>query len=98
MAATSPYDDATVIDLVADIKAIVPPYVRISRVLRDIPVKFITAGMKDSLRGPVKQRMQEKGIGMPLHTLPRVRAPRARRHGRRRTCIEAARLRSIRRA
>lgn len=56
-----PYDDETMIDLVADIKAIVPPYVRISRVLRDIPVKFITAGLKDSLRGPVKKRMQEKG-------------------------------------
>jgi elongator complex protein 3 len=35
--------------------------VRISRVLRDIPVKFITAGLKNSLRGPVKQRMQAKG-------------------------------------
>jgi elongator complex protein 3 len=56
-----PYDDATMIDLVADIKAIVPPYVRISRVLRDIPVKFISAGLKDSLRGPVKARMHEKG-------------------------------------
>jgi len=56
-----PYDDETMIDLVADIKAIVPPYVRISRVLRDIPVKFITAGLKDSLRGPVKKRMQIKG-------------------------------------
>jgi elongator complex protein 3 len=56
-----PYDDDTLLDLVADIKAIVPRYVRISRVLRDIPVKFITAGYKDSLRGPVKKRMQEKG-------------------------------------
>jgi len=56
-----PNDNATMIDLVAEIKAVVPPYVRISRVLRDIPVKFITAGMKDSLRGPVKQRMREKG-------------------------------------
>jgi len=56
-----PYDDATMIDLVAEIKALVPPYVRISRVLRDIPVKFITAGLKNSLRGPVKQRMREKG-------------------------------------
>ena len=56
-----PYDNETMIDLVADIKAIVPPYVRISRVLRDIPVKFITAGLKDSIRGPVKKRMQAKG-------------------------------------
>jgi elongator complex protein 3 len=35
--------------------------VRISRVLRDIPVKFITAGLRDSLRGPVKKRLQEQG-------------------------------------
>jgi elongator complex protein 3 len=40
----------------------VPKYVRISRVLRDIPVKFIVAGYKDSLRGPVKKRMQAKGL------------------------------------
>ena len=57
-----PYSDSTLLDLVADIKAIVPKYVRISRVLRDIPVKFIVAGYKDSLRGPVKKKMQEKGI------------------------------------
>ena len=57
-----PYNNSTLLDLVAGIKAIVPKYVRISRVLRDIPVKFITAGYKDSLRGPVKKRMQEKGL------------------------------------
>jgi elongator complex protein 3 len=57
-----PYNNSTLLDLVADIKAIVPKYVRISRVLRDIPVKFITAGYKDSLRGPVKKRMQAKGL------------------------------------
>ena len=57
-----PYDDNTLLDLVVGIKAVVPPYVRISRVLRDIPVKFIVAGYKDSLRGPVKKRMQEKGL------------------------------------
>ena len=58
----TPYDNSTLLDLVAEIKAIVPKYVRISRVLRDIPVKFITAGYKDSLRGPVKKRMQDKGL------------------------------------
>jgi len=57
-----PYDNSTLLDLVAEIKAAVPKYVRISRVLRDIPVKFIVAGYKDSLRGPVKRRMQTKGI------------------------------------
>ncbi|MFC2020102.1 elongator complex protein 3, partial [Chloroflexota bacterium] len=57
-----PYDAAVLIDLLADIKAAVPRYVRISRVLRDIPSKYITGGPRDSLRGAVKQRMKEKGI------------------------------------
>jgi elongator complex protein 3 len=56
-----PYDNRAMLNLVADIKATVPKYVRISRVLRDIPVKFVVAGCKDSLRGPVKKMMREKG-------------------------------------
>ena len=57
-----PYDDATMLDLVARIKSLVPKYVRISRVLREIPAKFITGGVKDSLRQPLKARMEELGI------------------------------------
>ncbi len=57
-----PYGVKTMINLMIDIKSIVPKYVRISRVLRDIPAKFITAGCKDSLRGVVKQRMKQRGI------------------------------------
>jgi elongator complex protein 3 len=57
-----PYEISTMINLMADIKSIVPKYVRISRVLRDIPAKYITAGCKDSLRGVVKQRMKRKGM------------------------------------
>jgi len=57
-----PYDVKTMVNLMIDIKSIVPKYVRISRVLRDIPAKFITAGCKDSLRGVVKQRMKQRGI------------------------------------
>ena len=57
-----PYEISTMVNLMVDIKSIVPKYVRISRVLRDIPAKFITAGCKDSLRGVVKQRMKRKGI------------------------------------
>jgi len=54
-----PYADDTMINLVADIKSIVPRYVRISRVLRDIPSKFIVGGLKDSLRDVVKERMKQ---------------------------------------
>ena len=57
-----PYDDETMIDLIIKIKSIVPKYVRISRVLRDIPSKFIVGGLKDSLRDIVKERMRQEGI------------------------------------
>jgi elongator complex protein 3 len=57
-----PYDAKTMVNLMVEIKLIVPKYVRISRVLRDIPTKFITAGCKDSLRGVVRQRMKQRGI------------------------------------
>jgi elongator complex protein 3 len=57
-----PYDDDTMINLIVSIKSIVPKYVRISRVLRDIPAKFIVGGLKDSLRDLVKQRMSQQVI------------------------------------
>ncbi|OGN95824.1 MAG: tRNA uridine(34) 5-carboxymethylaminomethyl modification radical SAM/GNAT enzyme Elp3 [Chloroflexi bacterium RBG_13_51_18] len=56
-----PYNDEAMIDLIIKIKSIVPKYVRISRVLRDIPSKFITGGLKDSLRDIVKERMRQEG-------------------------------------
>ena len=57
-----PYDDDTMINLIVEIKSIVPKYVRISRVLRDIPSKFIVGGLKDSLRDIAKQRMKQQGM------------------------------------
>ncbi len=57
-----PYDNDTMTNLVADIKSVVPKYVRISRVLRDIPSKFIVGGLRDSLRDVVKQRMQRRAV------------------------------------
>jgi len=56
-----PYDDDTMLNLICQIKAIVPRYVRISRVLRDIPAKFIVGGLKDSLRDITKRRMKQQG-------------------------------------
>jgi elongator complex protein 3 len=50
------------IDLLANIKALIPKYVRIPRLMRDIPSKFIVAGCKDlALRGTIKKRMGELG-------------------------------------
>ncbi|MBA7704946.1 tRNA uridine(34) acetyltransferase [subsurface metagenome] len=57
-----PYDDDTMINLICQIKSIVPKYVRISRVLRDIPSRFIVGGLKDSLRDEVRQRMKQQDI------------------------------------
>jgi len=56
-----PYANDTMTDLVTEIKSIVPKYVRISRVLRDIPSKFIVGGLRDSLRDVVKERMKQMG-------------------------------------
>jgi len=58
-----PYDKDIMINLIADIKTYVPRYVRISRVLRDIPAKFITGGLKDSLRDVVKKKLEGQGAG-----------------------------------
>lgn len=57
-----PYDNKAMTDLIVDIKSVVPPYVRISRVLRDIPARYIVGGLKDSLRSPLKKLMKERGI------------------------------------
>jgi len=57
-----PYDNETMVNLTIGIKAMVPKYVRISRVLRDIPSKFIVAGLKDSLRDIVRERMRQAAI------------------------------------
>lgn len=57
-----PYDFDTMVNLLVDIKSMVPRYVRISRVLRDIPPQFITGGPRDSLRGMLRERLQEQGL------------------------------------
>jgi len=58
-----PYDNDEMIDLLVDIKTLLPKYVRVPRLMRDIPSKFIIAGCKDlALRGSIKKRMNELGI------------------------------------
>ena len=56
-----PYPADVMISLMAEIKAIVPPYVRISRVLRDIPPQYIVGGLKESVRSTVKEVMAANG-------------------------------------
>jgi len=58
-----PYDTEVMIDLLVNIKTLIPKYVRISRLMRDIPSKFIIAGSRDlALRGSVRKRMSEFGL------------------------------------
>lgn len=71
-----PYEDAEMMDLLVDIKTLIPKYVRVPRLMRDIPGKFIIAGCKDlALRGSIRKRMNEMGI--------RCRCIRCREYGHR---------------
>jgi elongator complex protein 3 len=58
-----PYGDEDMIDLLIAIKALIPKYVRISRLMRDIPSKFIIAGSRDlALRETIKKRIELIGL------------------------------------
>ncbi len=51
-----------IVDLIARVKAVVPPWVRIMRVQRDIPATQIVAGVKaGNLRELAKRRLSEMG-------------------------------------
>ena len=57
-----PYDNEQGTELVADMKSIVPEYVRIQRIQRDIPVQEIAAGIKKSnLRELAQERLLKRG-------------------------------------
>ncbi|MGC9049106.1 MAG: elongator complex protein 3, partial [Patescibacteria group bacterium] len=58
-----PYSDKQLIDLLVKIKSIIPPYVRIIRIIRDIPSPKIEGGSKISnLREIVQQEMRKRGL------------------------------------
>ena len=58
-----PYDEDTLVDLLIDCKAMIPPYCRLNRLMRDIPAPNIVAGVKRSnLRQIVQNRMAEQGL------------------------------------
>ncbi|MGC8725881.1 MAG: tRNA uridine(34) 5-carboxymethylaminomethyl modification radical SAM/GNAT enzyme Elp3 [Thermoplasmata archaeon] len=57
-----PYNTEEASDLISRMKEIVPPYVRIQRIQRDIPVKMIVDGVKASnLREIAQQKLKERG-------------------------------------
>jgi elongator complex protein 3 len=43
-----PYPEEVLVDLIAEIKSLLPPYVRLQRVQRDIPARLIVAGSRHS--------------------------------------------------
>jgi elongator complex protein 3 len=58
-----PYGDEEMIDLLIAIKTLIPKYVRISRLMRDIPSKFIIAASRDlALRGTIRKKMVKTGL------------------------------------
>jgi len=57
-----PYGTEEAVELLAEMKSIVPEHVRIQRIQRDIPVPEIAAGiLKSNLRQLVQRRMAEQG-------------------------------------
>ena len=57
-----PYDDEIMIELLARVKTIIPRWMRIMRIQRDIPARLIIAGMKKSnLRELVQREMLKMG-------------------------------------
>ncbi len=71
-----PYSLEEMIELLIRIKSIVPPWIRIQRIQRDIPAKFIEAGVKKGdLRAIVQREMEKRGL--------RCRCIRCREVGRR---------------
>ncbi len=57
-----PYDVDTATALLADMKAMVPEYVRIQRIQRDIPAPQIAAGiLRSNIRQLVQERLKETG-------------------------------------
>ncbi len=58
-----PYSMDEMVNLMISIKALIPGYVRIPRVMRDIPNRFIVAGCKDlALRSALKKSMEEMNV------------------------------------
>ncbi|MFW5714531.1 MAG: elongator complex protein 3, partial [Brevefilum sp.] len=60
--AYQPYSEATLLDLIADLKTTVPRYCRINRIIRDIPSTYVVAGNKNSsLRQDIQREMKRRG-------------------------------------
>ncbi|MGA8543103.1 MAG: elongator complex protein 3 [Thermoplasmata archaeon] len=73
-----PYDTPTAVEVLAEMKRIVPPWVRIQRIQRDIPARLVAAGVRASnVRQMARSRLRESGLD--------CRCLRCREAGRRAT-------------
>lgn len=60
----SPMSLGDTVELLSEIKRLIPPWMRILRIQRDIPVRLIEAGVKKShLRELVMERLKTEGVG-----------------------------------
>jgi len=58
-----PYTNEEAANLIVEIKKVIPPWIRIMRVQRDIPAPLIVAGVnRSNLRQLVQQKLKEQGI------------------------------------
>jgi len=58
-----PYDEETLVRLLVACKALIPPYVRLNRLMRDIPAPDIVAGVtRSNLREVVGEAMARQGL------------------------------------
>jgi elongator complex protein 3 len=58
-----PYDEETLVTLLARCKTLIPPYCRVNRLMRDIPAPNIVEGVKKSnLRQIVQRRLAQEGL------------------------------------
>lgn len=86
-----PYPLGTLVDLLAGIKLLVPPWVRIQRIQRDIPLNLASAGPgRGDLRALVQRRMASLGL--------RCRCIRCREVGRRGEGLRPEELELVRRS
>jgi elongator complex protein 3 len=57
-----PYSTEEAVDLIAEVKKMIPPWVRVMRVQRDIPAQLIVSGVtKSNLRQLVQKKLFERG-------------------------------------
>jgi len=58
-----PYANEEAVNLIVEVKKIIPPWIRIMRVQRDIPAPLIIAGVnRGNLRQLVQQKLREQGV------------------------------------